>query len=78
MYTNIDTQHGLKILKQWFDDLEDELTPDFPAKAVLKAVQLIIENNVFQFWRYLLAPTNRYRHGNSSVMHMGYAIFWIP
>ena len=49
MYTNIDTQHGLQVLKQWFQLHEHELPEKFPTSMVLKATKLVMSNNVFQF-----------------------------
>ena len=49
MYTNIDTPHGLQVLKAWFDLHAHELPHKFPTQMVLSAIKLVIECNVFQF-----------------------------
>ncbi len=49
MYTNIDTKHGLRTLKDWFDLHAKELPQGYPTEMVLKAVELVMSNNVFQF-----------------------------
>ena len=49
MYTNIDTPHGLQVLKAWFDLHAHELPHKFPTQVVLSAIKLVMEYNVFQF-----------------------------
>lgn len=49
MYTNIDTDHGLQTLKLWFELHAHELPHKFPVNMVLKAVELVMRNNIFQF-----------------------------
>ena len=48
MYTNIDTQHGLQVMRQWFQLHAHELPVGYPTQMVLKAIRLVMSNNVFQ------------------------------
>lgn len=49
MYTNIDTTHGLQTLDNWLRLHAHELPKDYPTSMVLKATELVMFNNVFQF-----------------------------
>ena len=49
MYTNIDTNHSLYMLQRWFELHAHELPQGFPTRMILKAINLIMHNNVFQF-----------------------------
>ena len=49
MYTNIDTTHGLQTLKQWFALHSHELPQDYNVDMVIRATEIVMRNNVFQF-----------------------------
>jgi hypothetical protein len=49
MYTNIDTIHGMETLKLWLTLHVHELPDGYPTDMVLKAVHLVMFNNIFQF-----------------------------
>ena len=49
MYTNIDTKHGMYILRQFLNLMKDKLPADFPVELVLEAVSLVTKNNIFEF-----------------------------
>ena len=49
MYTNIDTKHSLQVLQRWFELHAHQLPHRFPVQMILKAINLIMCNNVFQF-----------------------------
>ena len=49
MYTNIDLQHCLLVLQRWFELHATELPLGFPINMILKALRLVMYNNVFQF-----------------------------
>ena len=49
MYTNIDTNHGIQALKEWLSRHNNELPKGFPTTMVLRAVELVMKNNIFQF-----------------------------
>ena len=48
MYTNIDTQHGLQVMRQWFQLHAHELPVGYPTHMVLKAIGLVMSHTVFQ------------------------------
>ena len=45
MYTNIDTQHAIKVISDWLDTLT--LPEGFPLAAVKTAMELVMNNNIF-------------------------------
>ena len=49
MYTNISTEHGIKIINDWLDEYSNELPPNFPVAAVKDALNLVMNNNIFEF-----------------------------
>jgi hypothetical protein len=57
MYSNIDTDHGITVLKDWLRLYQDELPPSMPVDFVVAALEEIMKNNIFQFgdtyWRQI-------------------------
>jgi len=51
MYNNINTQHAIEVITWWLRDLDsrDELPNNFPLEAILEAMVIIMENNIFEF-----------------------------
>jgi hypothetical protein len=49
MYTNINTVHGIEIISKWLEDYSQEVLQDFPTEFLLKLLQIILTNNIFQF-----------------------------
>ena len=51
MYNNIDTAHAILVITWWLNNLakKRELPPNFPLDAVLTAMKIIMENNIFEF-----------------------------
>ncbi|KAL7541267.1 hypothetical protein ACHAXR_010762, partial [Thalassiosira sp. AJA248-18] len=49
MYTNIDTQHGLEILKRYIEMFKEQLPENYPTKLILMAMYIIMNNNIFEF-----------------------------
>jgi hypothetical protein len=49
MYTNIDTEHGIQTLQNWLSLHQHELPQNFPTRMVIRAVELVMKHNVFQF-----------------------------
>ena len=51
MYNNIDTDHAIKVITWWLNDLSDkkQLPSNFPLQAVLEAMTVIMQNNIFEF-----------------------------
>ena len=63
MYTNIDTKHGIEVLRLRFNKLnaEGKLPEKFPKDLILLLTKIIIRNNFFQFgdteWIQLVGTT---------------------
>ena len=51
MYTNMDTTHLIEVMTWWLNKMESEgkLPFAFPLEAVVEAIRLVMENNVFVF-----------------------------
>lgn len=49
MYSNIYTEHGLEVMKLWFERHAKSLPNDFHVEAILQGLKLIMTRNVFQF-----------------------------
>lgn len=59
MYSNIDTNHGLHVIQQWYETYNQRglLDSNTPVAFILDALTLIMKDNIFQFgdttWRQL-------------------------
>jgi hypothetical protein len=55
MYTNIETAHGIEVVRSWFTLYKEKLPPNTPAEFVIDALSLIMNDNILQFgntyWR---------------------------
>ena len=49
MYTNIDTDHALKVISEWLESIIDQLPPDIPLPAVIDAMAIVMRNNLFEW-----------------------------
>jgi hypothetical protein len=49
MYTNIDTPHALKKIREWLEYYKHELPQNFPTEKLLKGLNLVMNNNIFEF-----------------------------
>jgi hypothetical protein len=49
MYTNINTEHAVEIINQWFDLHDKDLPPQFPKKAIITSIKKLMTSNVFTF-----------------------------
>ena len=49
MYTNIDTDHALKVISEWLESIIDQLPPNFPLPAVIDAMAIVMRNNLFEW-----------------------------
>ena len=49
MYPSIDTDHGLQTMEKWLQLHEKELPKGFPVKLILKGLDLVMRNNIFEF-----------------------------
>jgi hypothetical protein len=49
MYTNINNTHGIETIKNWLKDFTEDVPEDFPSEFLLKVLETIMSNNIFQF-----------------------------
>ena len=51
MYTKIETEHGLEILRQFLEELQEEgkLPPDFDIEMIVETVALVMGWNLFEY-----------------------------
>ena len=51
MYTNIDTNHGLKVLRSFLEELRsaDNLQPNFDIDMIVEAARLVMRWNIFEY-----------------------------
>jgi len=49
MYTNINSIHGPSIIEKWIEEYPHNIPQNFPSTFLLKALQIVMNNNVFQF-----------------------------
>ena len=47
MYTNIDTDHAIEVITIWLRSLN--LPEKYPLKAVIKAMEIVMRNNIFEW-----------------------------
>ena len=65
MYTNINTEHAVYIIDQWFDLHEEDLPPQFPRKAITTAIEKLMTSNVFTFGSRFFIQENGTAMGTS-------------
>jgi hypothetical protein len=49
MYNNIDTEHAIKVIGEWLDELAVLIGTDFPVEAIKDAMAIIMRNNIFEW-----------------------------
>ena len=49
MYTNIDIDRSISIIKNWFETFRHELPTNFPSSFLITAITIIMKNNIFTF-----------------------------
>jgi len=58
MYTNIDLDHCMQVMKDWFRIYKSELPTDLPTDEIIVALELVMKQNVFHFgytwWKQLV------------------------
>lgn len=55
MYTNINTEHAISIIKKWMILHHDDIPNDFPTELVIAGIEQLMKYNVFSFGnRYFL------------------------
>ena len=49
MYSNIDTDFAIETLRRWFELHENDVGKNFPVEFILKGLELVMKNNIFNF-----------------------------
>ncbi len=49
MYNNINTCHAIQVISRWLDELEPNLTDNYPLEAIKFAMKIIMINNLFEW-----------------------------
>jgi hypothetical protein len=49
MYTNIEPAKGIATVQQWLIDFDSELPEKFPSTIFIKALEMVMTHNTFQF-----------------------------
>ena len=50
MYSNIDTEHGLQVCRDFFNKYKDQIPSDAPTEFLLEALEIIMKENYFPIW----------------------------
>ena len=71
MYTNIDSNHEIEIMRKWLDKLEREgnLPEKFPKELVILFTKIIM-NIFFPIWEHRMDSTGGHRHGYTYGLHL--------
>ena len=72
LYSNIDTDHGIEVLKSWLRLYRDELPPSMPVDFVVEALEEIMKNNIFQFGDTYWKQKRGCAMGTSAAMNYAY------
>ena len=55
MYTNIDVDHSIEIIRRWFTEFNEDIPSDIPTNLIISALEIVMNNNIFTFgdtfWR---------------------------
>ena len=49
MYTNIDVEHSIVVLRDWFIRFKEEIPTDIPTHLIITALEIVMKNNIFTF-----------------------------
>ena len=49
MYTNIDVEHSIETLRNWFIKFKSEIPQDIPTHLIITALDIVMKNNIFTF-----------------------------
>ena len=49
MYTNIDADHSVTIIKKWLEEYKHELPSNLPSNLLIPSLKVVMKNNVFTF-----------------------------
>jgi hypothetical protein len=58
MYTNINTDHAIDVLNQWFELHQSELPQDYPKDLILSGIRRLMSYNVFTFGNWFFLQLN--------------------
>lgn len=75
MYSNIETDHGIDVIRQWLTQHTAHLPDGFPTEFVLAALEEIMKNNIFQFGDTFWRQVNGCAMGTSTAVN--YAILYV-
>jgi hypothetical protein len=75
MYSNINTDHGIKCIVEFLDLYKVLLPENFPKKMVVAALQEIMKNNIFQFGDTFWRQTSGTAMGTSTAVN--YAVLYV-
>ena len=55
MYTNIDIDHSIEIVRRWFTEFSEDIPSDISTNLIISALEIVMNNNIFTFgdtfWR---------------------------
>ena len=79
MYTNIDTEHAIRIIGEWLDELSTHLNfpPGYPLNAV-KSAMAAIANQSLRVRQHELPAEDGHRNGHLSCLHVGHHLLRPP
>lgn len=49
MYTNINSEDGIRVISEWIRIYQDDLPENFPSELFIDVLKIVMENNIFQF-----------------------------
>jgi hypothetical protein len=76
MYTNIDTEIGVASIRDLILQNHEALHDNFPTELFLQVLKIVMNNNIFTFEKYLLAPVIRNRNGYPISIPLCHNLIW--
>jgi len=77
MYTNIDTDHALKVISEWLESIIGQLPLDFPQSAIIDAMVIVMRNNLFEWGDKHFLQLLGTAMGTSSAFMWANTYYWI-
>jgi hypothetical protein len=77
MYSNIDTDHEVQVLKLWLCLYRNELPPSMQVNFVVEALEEIMKNNIFQFGNTYWQQKRGCTMGTSTSIDYAYIYIYI-
>ena len=65
MYTNINTEHAIEVIRLWFEKHDNRIPHDFPRELVLDGLAYLMRHNVFSFGDRYFLQLNRTAMGTN-------------